>query len=103
MTMAYESISAGQVGGMTSNYPEAVKQSPFDRLSETVEWMREIQKRVNLLADRIAGQVPKDANVNKIGEIAGGGLIDSLERQTGFARAILDDIGSNLNRIENRL
>lgn len=80
----------------------APRVSPFDSLAEMVDRYREIQKHANAIADRISGQTPKDGS-KALGEIAGGGLIDGLERQTGFLRSIAQDIGESLSRIENRL
>ena len=82
-----------------------VPASPFYRLVNAVEDMRSLEARVNELANRLAGSAPMNqtAMAASLKEVGPGGLIDTLEDQTGALNSIANDLRSHLSRIENRL
>lgn len=83
---------------------EAKRENAFDSLSFAVSNLRDLQKTARSLADKLTGSAPPEpSNASGPREIAGGGLIDGVERQTTFIREIHADIYASLSRIENRL
>jgi hypothetical protein len=101
--MSMEDYYAGK-GSQAGYAGEAVKMSPFDRLSGSVDSLREMQKMARAIADRLTGpQPPQPASAGSLKEVAGGGLIDGIERQASFIQEIHADIYASLSRIENRL
>ena len=88
----------------TAGYADApTPASPFDRLGMAVDDLQQLQKLAQMLADRIAGNRPEDAATKGMGVIAGGGLIDSLERHTSAVLGLVSTIRADLQRIESRL
>lgn len=80
-----------------------IKASPFARLEDAVTALREVQKQAGHLASMLAGSIPENGHAGGLKEIAGGGLIDGIERQIGFINEITGSIAASLRRIEDRL
>lgn len=83
--------------------PDASAVSPFERLSSAISRVRDLRKFSEVIADRMVGAREAEGVERTLKELAGGGLLDEMERQIGSLHAYVDDIQNDLRRIESRL
>ncbi len=77
--------------------------SPFDRLAEATEMLREVRKHADALASRLAGDVPeKSGSASSLSPVANG-LFGAMDESVRQLRSCAEDIRDSLRRIENRL
>lgn len=98
--MVYHGAEAGNA--------QPAPSSPLDRLSNAVDNLRDVSKFIEAVADRLTGNKPPQAGTttdaaSKMAVIGGGGLIDSMERQTNTINGMVTAMRRNLGRIEARL
>jgi len=97
-----ETIDAGRYEVGATSQPEPA--SPFDRLAVAVERIHELRKFSDAIADRLTGSRPENkAAADRLGVVAGGGLLDGLDHQTATIAELSRTIFDNLHRIQSRL